>query len=231
MNSIRQWTILTVVTILAILLAGYFLLISPKSDEAAELRAATAVQEASNNRLSNDIKRLEKQALDLPRQQAKLAAFAQRIPTTPALPTLIRSLTDAADRAGVDLISMAPTFPAPLAAPPPPTGQTAAGPAATADALYVINVTLSVVGGYVQCQQFFSNLEDLQRSFQVTTFTMAPGTATEVTSAISGRVFMAQGPGTSLVPSPVTAAPPVATTVGGAPSPGATPVPTATPAR
>ncbi len=223
----RQWTLLAVVAILAILAGGWFLLVQPKSDKAAEVRAATEAQDQANARLQTEITRLEKQAAEMPALQAKLAKFATRIPDNPALPTLIRTLTDAADRAGVELVSLAPSPPVAMAVAAPAAGApaaattpgaapvSAAGALAATEPLFQIPITLSVHGGYVQVQQFFSNIEDLTRSMQVGAFTVAPFkgsadsstvSANDVVAAITGRVYMTAP--TAAPAAPITAASP-----------------------
>ena len=240
MDKMRQWTLLAVLAVVVILLGGYMLLVKPKSDEAADLRATAEAQLVANRRLQQDIERLNEQARDLPRQQAKLAAFGQRIPANPALPSLIRSLTDAADRAGVELVSLAPSPPVPVeaaapaaAASPAPgspgvSGRTAAAPAA-GDPLYAINLNVTIRGGFIQMQQFFSNVEDLTRTFTVNTFTAAAvqsqsgATRTgDLETAIVGRVFM------TLPSTPAAPAVPAATSApaAGSPAPGAPAQPT-----
>ena len=211
----RQWTLLTIVAVLVVLAGGWFLLVQPKRDEAAELRAAAEAQDAANAGLAAEIERLKKQALDLPRQQAKLAMFASRIPSTPAMPSLIRTLTDAADRAGVELKSLSPGTPTPLQV----TEPAALG---TPPPLFSISVSMSVVGGYVQLQQFFSNIEDLSRSMQISTFSMTPGGQSTtgvggLNVAMSGRVFMT----TADTPAPVPVVPVASPTA----APAATPAP------
>ena len=234
----RQWTLLTVLGVAVILIGGYMLLVKPKSDEAAELRASAEAQLIANRRLQQDIKRLNEQARDLPRQQAKLAAFGQRIPANPALPSLIRSLTDAADRAGIELVSLAPSppiavegaapaTPAPGAAAAP--GRSAAAPAA-GDPLYAIPINVVIRGGFIQVQQFFSNVEDLTRTFTVNKFTAGavqgePGAVAlgGLETTIAGRVFM------TLPVTPAAPAVPAATPApaAGSPAPGAPAQPTA----
>ncbi len=226
----RQWTLLTVVGVVAILAGGYFLLVQPKKDKVAELKTTAAAARAANLALQSDIDRLNKLAKDLPRQQAKLAAFAQRIPSNPALPTLIRSLTDAADTAGVELVSLAPSEPTAVvaAAPVPVAGAkvgtaapagavTAAAPAVGTEPLFVIPIDVTVKGGFVQLQQFFNNLEDLPRSFQVGQFVVEPmdekGPGSSVVSndleaTLGGRVYM-----TAPAPAPVAPVKPAAPAV------------------
>ena len=243
MEKMRQWTLLTVVAVLAVLAGGYFLLVQPKSDKAAEVRVSTEAQLAANTRLQGEINRLKKQAADLPRQQAKLAALSSRIPSNPALPTLIRTMTDAADRAGVELVSLAPGAPTLFTTPattPVAGGAPAPGAGAPAEPLYAIPLTIAVNGGYVQMQQFFSNLEDLPRTIQVTAFSVGPfqdansSISSGVTAALTTRVYMiapaAVAPAPLAVPG---AAPPPATTGAPAAAPSTTsqPTPAATPAQ
>ncbi|HVF19313.1 MAG TPA: hypothetical protein VNA14_03620 [Mycobacteriales bacterium] len=237
MDRMRQWTILTILAVLVVLAGGYFLLVQPKKDKTAEVRAGVESQLVVNNRLQADINRLKKQAIDLPRQQAKLAALSARIPNNPALPTLIRTMTDAADRAGVELVSLAPTAPTLIVGGPAPGAvagapQTAAAPAGT-EPLYGIQLAIVVNGGYVQVQQFFSNLEDLSRTMQVSAFAVAPlagtdsaVTAAGVTASITSRVYMTAP--TAVVPPPLTAGTPApAASASAAPGAAATPSPTA----
>ena len=91
MDKLKQWVALTLLGCLAIAAAGWFLLVSPKRSEAAELRAQTESQEATNAKLRNELQVLKAQAKDLPKEQAKLAAVAAKIPDNPALPGLVRS--------------------------------------------------------------------------------------------------------------------------------------------
>jgi hypothetical protein len=116
------------------------------------------------------------------------------IPDNPALPSLIRSLSDAADGAGVDLSALSPAQPAMVtavagsqtmvtggaatAAARP--GATATGPATTAahgaaTPLAQIPVTLTVSGSYFNLEQFIASLENLKRAMKVTGFSVSSG--------------------------------------------------------
>ncbi len=174
MNPKRQWSLLTAVGCLALLAAGWFLLISPKREEAAQLRTDAQAQQDQVRALQGKLSMLRSQQKDLPRQQALLRTAATQIPDNPALPTLIRTLTDAADTAGVNLVSLAPQPPALVgAAGATPAGATPAASGATATGvppLAVIPLTLEVTGGYFELEGFFSQLEKLKRSFLVTGF-------------------------------------------------------------
>ena len=222
MDKLKQWVALTVVGVMAVAAAGWFLLISPKRSEAASVRTQADQQVTTNSALQTQIQVLKSQAKQLPQQQARLAAVAAKIPDNPALPTLIRALSTAADDAGVELVSMSPGQPvpvapalaaAPVAVAPAPAGASApvarVRPAASSPAgsLQSIGMTLSVVGGYFQVEQFLDRVESLSRAMKVTAFTLAPGanpvkpalsqstagSAGTLTATITGTVYMASG--------------------------------------
>jgi type IV pilus assembly protein PilO len=227
-DKMRQWTVFTVLAVIAVLVAGWMLMIKPQRSHAADLRDQATQVQSGNDQLRNQISSLKAQAKDLPKQQARLAVIEQKIPDNPALPSLIRSLSDAADGAGVDLVSLAPSQPTALASTgTPATTVTAGKPAApAAPALEQVPVTLSVTGTYFNIEQFVSNLEGLQRAIIVDGWSMAPGAkggaaaapgapaapaaTDQLTAQIQARVFMAPGsataaPTTTVHPAPTTA--------------------------
>lgn len=194
MDKLKQWVALTVLGCLAVMAAGWFLLVSPKRGEAQELRDQATAQESANGTLRTQLAMLKAQAKDLPAQKAKLAAVAAKIPDNPALPALIRALDRASADSGVELVSIAPSAPTPLVAPAaaaavaapaaapaagaaaaPAAVPVAAGAPAAAGAVSSIPLAINVVGGYFQVQQFLSSLEGLQRALRVTGLTLAPG--------------------------------------------------------
>lgn len=196
MDKLKQWVALTVVACLGIMAVGWFLLVSPKRTEAAELREQAVSQESTNQGLRTKLEVLKAQAKDLPKKQADLARVAAKIPGDPGLPGLIRALTAASTSAGVELVSVTPSAPAPLAAAAPvaaaapaaapaaPAGDAAVAPAApaaaapvAAGALAAIPVAINVVGGYFEVSQFLASLENLPRAFRVTNLTLAPGSS------------------------------------------------------
>ena len=216
MDKLKQWIALTVVGCLGIMAAGWFLLISPKKTEAAEVRDLAASQEATNAGLRTQLQVLQAQAKDLPKKQAELARVAAKIPDNPGLPALIRALTAASTSAGVEFVSVTPGVPtavaaaAPVAAagvPAPPVAAApagAAGAASAAGSLAAIPVSINVVGGYFEVSQFLANLENLPRALRVTNLALAPGASpsdkdavktaadgSSLTSTITGSVYMA----------------------------------------
>jgi Tfp pilus assembly protein PilO len=197
-ETLKKWTALAVVAALVILAGGWFLLVSPKRATAADLRAQAVEKQRSNQGLQTQLAVLKAQAKDLPKQQAKLAAVAAKIPSDPAMPALVRALNKAASDANVELVSMAPGMPtaSTAAATTSPGTATTASTGAAAGRLQQISVTLTVVGSYFQVAEYLDRLEGLTRAFRVTGFTLAPGanpvkaTAGQA-SADSGKVLNA----------------------------------------
>jgi Tfp pilus assembly protein PilO len=111
MTVTRKWSLLAAVLVVAVLAAGWFLLVSPKRSEAADIKAQTASQEQKNVQLQSEIQQLEAQLAELPKERAKLATIQKQIPNNPALPSLIRDLTDAGRKAGANIDSLAPSPP------------------------------------------------------------------------------------------------------------------------
>ena len=232
MTKLRRLWLLTALASVVALAGGYFLLVSPKNSKAAALREETETQLQLNRDLQSQIQMLNRQKKDLPRQQAELQRFAAKIPNNPALPALIRSLSDAADNAGVELMAISPGAPAPVTtsagtATTAAGATTAAAPAAARLSLAAIPVNLKITGSYSEISQFFSELERLPRAFLVNGFalggragaanassplagagagqagTVAPG---DLTLSVNGQLYMTTKP-------PARAPQPAATTV------------------
>lgn len=229
-SKLKQWVALTAVGVIAVVAAGWFLLISPKRSEASDVRAQVASQESTNSGLQTQLAMLKAQQKTLPAQQAKLALVAAKIPDNPALPALIRALSAAADDAGVELVSMAPGAPATVVAaaaparlgaaapgtPPAGAGATTLSSAASAGyapgVLTTIPMSLNVVGGYFQVEQFLDKLENLARAAKVTALSLAPGanplktgtagaavdTGKTLTATVTANVYMAVGRGAAV---------------------------------
>ena len=169
MTRLRQLWLLTALGTLVVLAGGYMFLVTPQSKKAAALREETDTQLQVNRQLQSQIDMLNKQKKDLPAQQAKLAKFARLIPPNPAMPALVRSLTDAADNSGVELVSIAPVLPEWAKGHDTKTRTEIPGrvPGPNGTALAAIAVKLKVIGSYSQITQFFTEVEELNRAMLV----------------------------------------------------------------
>jgi Tfp pilus assembly protein PilO len=127
----------------------------------------------------------------------------KQIPDNPALPTLIRDLTAAGKKVGVEVKSMRPGPPvaAAVAVPVAPvaaasgtdttttdatsttaTGATPAAVAPVAAPLYLVPLQIEITGSYFEVEQFINKLEGIQRTFLLTGFTLKPGTGASTTT-------------------------------------------------
>jgi len=227
MTKMRQWTLLAAVAALAILAGGWFLLVSPQRSKASDLRSQVATQQSTNDGLQNQLTALQAQHKDVPKVQAELAKLASQMPGNPALPTLIRQLSSAADDSGVDLVSMQPSPPqvvqsatAARSATTATSSGTAAGATSTAPTQNVgqlasIGLEIHVNGNYFQIEQFLSNLEALRRSLLVEGLDVTPGNptgpaATSTATAADGYTGYVDGKITAQVFMVAPPAPPVA---------------------
>jgi type IV pilus assembly protein PilO len=213
MTATRKWSALAVLLVAAIFAASWFLLIAPKRADANGLKADRVEQDANNQRLVEQLEVLKAQAQDLPKQEAFLAQIRKQLPDNPALPALIRNLTGAAKKSGVELTSLAPALPLAVAAPvvvaptaaattesdPTKEGDTvAAVPAPAAPTLFQVPITVKTTGSYFEMEQFLNRIEGLKRSFLVTGFTLKSTESSadsgssdgDLDLEIQGRVFL-----------------------------------------
>jgi type IV pilus assembly protein PilO len=157
MTKVHQWALLAVAAVGAVLVTGWFLLIAPVRNETVALQEQSVQQQLAVQSLTSQLAILRGQAADLPAQQARLAELKTAMPEGEELPRLVRMLTTAAEETGVELRTIA-LSPATAGA-----GQHSQ-----------IAMSLSLSGNYFTLQQFLGSLEDLPRTFLVTSFALAP---------------------------------------------------------
>jgi len=213
MSRIQQWIAGTVVAVLAIVAAGWFLAIAPQKHKVSNLGSQANQQEQTNSGLRTKLAQLTAAQQAVPSEQAEVAAITQKIPSDPAMPSYVRALSTIAQQTGVELVSIAPGTPtavtagAPVvAAAPAATGAPSAAPSAAAAApaaavapvsLQAISVGLTVQGGYFQIQQFTAALQKLARTTVVGAVSLAPAAplkkATQPTSAPTPAAWKSLG--------------------------------------
>ena len=179
MDKLKQYIVFTLLGCLGVMAAGWFLLVSPKRAEAAELRAQAEGQVTSNAQLETQLAVLKSQAKDLPKQQAKLAAVAAKIPSNPAMPGLVRALVAAGQSAGVEILTVTPGAPelvtAAAAAPVAPVAPNAAAAAAPAAAPVVAAPAASAGGPVVAGTRTATSASDGQLARIPLTLSVAGG--------------------------------------------------------
>jgi Tfp pilus assembly protein PilO len=209
MSQVRRWSLLAVVVAMAILAAGWFLLVAPKRSEASDLRDQTSSAEQNNAQLTMKLKQLKALAPELPKREAEFAAIRRQIPDNPALPDLIRQLTVAADKSGSTVVSLAPATPVPLVQ----TGQpTSSGAGSSTEQLLQVPLSIEMRGSYSELEDFVGRLEKLRRVVLVSAFDLeqAEGDTSltdQLKLTLTSRVYMVN-------PAPVTAPAPVAAGAG-----------------
>lgn len=168
MTETRKWTLGAVLVAVLILVAGWFLLISPKRADVAELQTQTDAQLDKNSSLQTEITILKEQNKDLPEKQAELAALQTKIPQAPDLAGYVRELQDLGRQSGVAFTSLTPAAPVPIG----DVGTTVQGAALPPDALAAINVDMVVSGGYFEITKFMNELETSARYTLVSGYTI-----------------------------------------------------------
>ena len=206
MEKMRQWTLLAVVAVVVILAGGWFGLISKKRSEVSSLRADVATTEGENRRIQSEIAQLKEQAKQLPAQRNKLVQMSKQMPNHPALPALVRHLTDAADKAGLTLVSLEPAKPTMLEGAASRSTRTATTATSTTtvsdEVVAVIPVTITLNGDYIHILRFLDEVERMPRSLMLPEFSVEaeepkavstdpnPSLGGSLTAELKARVFM-----------------------------------------
>lgn len=213
LTKTRAWVAGTVVLCLLLSLAAWFLLISPKRAEAADLREQTVAAEQANQQKKVKIEELKKEFANLPQRDAELAALRTAIPVDDQLSALTRTLEQNAGASGTALDSIAVEAPVSLtpAAPAAPAeGEGTSGsadsekktdttdaaatpaPAAASTNLVRIPVTVTVTGDYIKSIAFLKTMQaDMPRNFLVSGLTI--GEPQVDAEGVDAKVLKSQG--------------------------------------
>lgn len=118
MSSARNnWIIGTAIVCIGLLLAGWFLIISPKLDEADASRSDTEAVRAQNDITAAKVAVLAKQFAELDASKAELAGLEVGIPTHENLSAYLTTVNDLAVLHQVTVVSMTPSLPIPVVQP------------------------------------------------------------------------------------------------------------------
>lgn len=167
------------------LLALAFGLVLPRGSEVALTEGRLARAESAL--AESNLRLVELRAIDPADISADLQEVRAQVPASSALPELLRSLSDAADRAGVSLGAIT----------------LGAGSASAAASVSAISITTSASGGYFPLARFLFELEHLDRLVRVSSFALAAGGAEGLTVSITAEVYTtdpAVGPGADPAP-------------------------------
>ncbi|KQX66713.1 type 4a pilus biogenesis protein PilO [Angustibacter sp. Root456] len=158
MTKSRVWSLGAGLLAVLMLVASWFLLISPQRSEAASLRDQVTQQQQFNDQIKLKTQELKAQFASLPARQAQLAEIKQEMPENPALPSLVRDLSSYADDAGVVLVSVAPSAPQPLTA-----GASSTAAAAATAPIQQIQTSIVTTGSYAELTLYLQKLQSKMR--------------------------------------------------------------------
>lgn len=199
------WIAGTAVAALVIIVAAWFLAISPTLTTASETRTQVDTQLSQNSEAQVKIANLKTQFAKLDETKAELAALQLQIPTSADLAVYTQQLAAIAAAHSVTVIaitvsSAAPVIPfAPVAAPAATaSGSATADPAAPAPVahigiagFYSLPTTVDVIGTYPNVLAFLQDLQTgTQRLFAVSNLA---GTSLTKADANSGTPAIAAG--------------------------------------
>ena len=171
----------------ALVLVWYLALFSPRTAELGKQRKRLDTANGKVETLRTQLNRLLAAQQAEPIKRAKLERLRTAVPDDPGLAQFILDTNDAANRAGINFISIAPTPPAPAAASPgtaSPAGAAGARPAE-------IKLTITISGGYSEVLDFINRVDGLSRIVVIDTLNISAGGSSQA-AATSGP---APGPG------------------------------------
>jgi Tfp pilus assembly protein PilO len=194
MSNSRTWSVGAGLVGVLLVVAAWFLLISPQRSEAASLREQVTQQQQFNEQVKLKTQQLKAQFASLPARQAQLAEIKQEMPDNPALPSLVRDLSSYADDAGTVLVSVTPGVPVPFAA--GTSGAPATTKATETAPLLQIPTTVVVTGSYAEVTLYLQKIQSkMRRAVLIENLQLAKPTdkdlpADTVQMTITGRIFV-----------------------------------------
>ena len=183
-----------------VLLLWYFVLWGPRNDALSKQRTRTATADKQVQTLKTQLSRLQAAQRAEPVKRAKLERLRAAIPDDPGLAQFILDANDAANRAGINFISIAPTPPTAAASASATGGTPAPGGAGARPA--EVKMSMSISGGYSEVLDFMNRLDSLPRIVVIDTLNVTAGAA----AAAPAAAAPASG-GTSPTTAPAAAGP------------------------
>ena len=176
----RNILILGLLAIVLLVVAYYFLILSPLLNNLDERAQERDDKESQLANLQQEVAQLEAIRREAPEIQRQLLELSKRIPTQPEIPTLVVQLEEIADASGVTQLEIDPETPG-----QPPGGGD----------FSVVPVTMTFNGTYEQMQDFLLRTRNLARLVTVTGVTycvpepadLAEGEAVECPEAEGGE--------------------------------------------
>jgi Tfp pilus assembly protein PilO len=189
---------------MVVVLAGWYLLLwSPTKTDLDNAKKRTEAAQSQNAQLEAEISRLRSAQRSEPLNRAKLESLRVAIPDDPGLGQFIIDVNDAASKAGIDFISIAPSEPkASTTAAVVTTTTTAAGSTSTTVASTTettalpatgpaeVAIQMQVAGGYFQVVDFLNRLDRMPRLVVTDSLNVSTDAAGRLTAGVTARMFV-----------------------------------------
>ncbi len=199
LGSATATKIIGALALAAIVAGGWLLAVGPKTDELGEVRTQIEETKDKNAALQQRLTKLQRQQKQLPATRTTARALATLFPSTADQPTLFKIVTAAAGRAGIPaskVSELSATAPAAVvdggSTATTNTGQgTAKLPGAATTGLAAQTVTITVQADYAEVQRLAVNLEEISRSYLITSLTLGmSATAGAYSATVTGLMFV-----------------------------------------
>ena len=163
---------------LLILIVWFLFLWGPQGNRLSDAHDRRDTAEQQNQALQAQLARLQAAQERVPELAARLEQLRVAVPEQPNLAQFILDANDAAERSGIDFISVSPS--------PPAAGES--GPS-------VIRTSINITGGYFQVLDFLNRLGSMPRIVIVDTVGISPaGAQGDLTVTLAARMFTTASP-------------------------------------
>jgi Tfp pilus assembly protein PilO len=178
-SSARGKFILAIVASVLVSVAFYFLFVTARKGQLAEVRVKVDDAKSETVELTATLDRLQGLQANAAKFEARLAEIRDLVPRDDQVPNFIFQVQDEANRSGVGFVEITPELPK-----PPPEG------AAVAE----VRVAIRAAGGYFAIQDFARRLYDLDRALRIDNLIMTAdepedGSPVKIDLQATARIF------------------------------------------
>ena len=198
LRGTKAWYLGAGLAAVLVMVAGWFLLVSPQQGQAAEIAATAEAKSGNVQTLELQLAKLKVDSKNLPNLQKQSAAIRSHLPSTPDMPSLLRNISNQAKASGVVLVGVTPQQPTRLSVIPNQGSASGASSLGGSGQVNEIPLTIQATGSFAQMRNFLTNLENMQRSILLTDIDITRADATggtsgnkELKATLSGRTFTA----------------------------------------
>jgi Tfp pilus assembly protein PilO len=174
-----RWSLGTALLCVLLLAMAWFLLISPRRADAADLTSQAAAENAQIGTLQQQLAQLKEQYAGLAKQKDQLKAIKAQLPPDADVSALVRNLLDFAGTAGISLDSVTPGAPVVLGS----DGSVDANATATVGSVISVPLAINVTGQYFENSLYLKYLQtQMTRSILISGLSVVPATTSATTT-------------------------------------------------